>query len=165
VATNDIIHVRPILDEISRIFETELKTPLSLNAVIQGDLSFQPTAGIPNLVNGIWIHPVQMTNQSNEIPRGLQQVYQFRIVYLRRIALNANPMDQILDDVKLIINTLTDNYHLPSIAGLPAHAQIYWAHVDNLEFDPQEDEYVARMAADIKAVAFQLSVVVRTRRA
>jgi|SRR5882672_2317180 len=160
----DIIHLQEIWDELARIAEMQ-KAALGLKGIYQGDYAFQPTAGIGDMVNGLWIHPTpEMTSEAAGMPRGLIQRYQFRFVYVRRISLNENPTKRIVADVKTLVNAFADKFDLPDITGLPSHAQVLSCNVASINFQPQEDDFTAGVAADLKAVAFQMDVQVRTRR-
>jgi len=161
---SDIIHLQEIWDELARLAET-LKVSLSLKGVYQGDYAFQPTAGISNMVNGLWIHPTpEMTSEPDDLPRRLIQRYRFRFVYVRRINLNENPTKQIVAEIKALINMYTSKFDLPDITNMPAHAQVLWCNIASVDFQPQEDDFTAGVAADLKAVAFQMDCFVRTRR-
>lgn len=161
---SDIIFVRQIAEEIARIIET-LRTSLSLKSTIIGEMNFQPTAGVTNLVNGVWIVPNPiMNNDPDELPKVLMQKYFYRLVYVRRIVLNENPVKKTMADVATIINALTDKIHCPDITTLPATAQVLWMLVRTVEWNPGEDNYVQQFGADLTAVAFNLEVQVRCRR-
>ena len=160
----DIIHLQEIWDELARIAET-LKTTLNLKGVYQGDYAFQPQMGsIPDLVNGLWIHPTpEMTSEPSDLPHVLMQRYRFRCVYVRKISLNENPTKQMVAEVKQIANAFMAQRHMPNIVGLPEYARVLWLNVASVDFQCQEDDFTSGIAADLKAVAFQVDVMVRTK--
>ena len=161
---SDIIFVRQIAEEIARIIET-LRSTLNLKATIIGEMNFQPSTGVTNLVNGVWIIPTPvMNNAADSIPKILIQQYYYRVIYLRRIAVNENPVTRSMADVATIINALTDKIHCPDITTLPATAQILWMLVKSVEWNPGEDSYVQQFGADLTALAFNIEVQVRCRR-
>ncbi len=160
----DIIHIQEIWDELARIGET-LKSSLNLKGIYQGDYALQPTQGIPAMVNGIWIHPTpRMTSKPSAMPRRLEQHYYFRFVYIRRIYQNQNSAKLIVAELKALVNAYAAKYHLPDITNLPSHAQILSANVGEIDFQPEEDQATQQIAADLKAIAFQMDVTVLTRR-
>jgi hypothetical protein len=161
---SDIIFVRQIAEEIARIVET-LRTTLSLKSTIIGEMSFNPTAGVGNLVNGVWIIPTPTTQiEPDSIPRILIQRYFYRVIFVRRINRNENVVKQHMADVATIINALTDKIHMPDITNLPATAQILQMLVRSVEWNPGEDNYVQQFGADLTAIAFNIEVEVRCRR-
>lgn len=163
---NDVIHIDQIIEELQRIFEVELKSTLNLKSVMEGPIEFLPTPTIAELANGIWVSPYpDTTMRPSELPRQMEQVYAFRVVYVRRMAVGENPSKQSRADARIIINKLYDKFTLPDITNLPATAQILWLWVPRIEWSPPEDDLVARIAADLTATAFQIEVRVRTRRA
>lgn len=162
---SDVIFVRQIAEEIARIAET-LREQLNLKSTIIGEMNFQPTAGITNLVNGLWIVPTPTTNiNPDAIPKVLIETYFYRLVYVRRIGRNENVVKQHMADVATIINALTDKVHMPDITTLPSTAQILWMLVKSVEWEPGEDRYVQTFGADLTAIAFNVEVQVRCKRA
>lgn len=162
---SNIIFVREVAEEIARIVET-LRTSLSLKAVIIGEMSFQPTVGVTNLVNGVWIVPTPVTTiDADALPKVLLTRYFYRLVYVRRIGLNENVVKKSMADVATIVNTLTDHWHVPDITNIPQSAQILWMGTRSIEWEPSEDSLVQTLGADMTAVAFNLEVQVRCRRA
>lgn len=160
---SDIIFVRPIAEEIARIVET-LRSTLSLRSVIIGEMNFQPTAGLTNLVNGVWILPSPNTTiDPDALPKQLQERYFYRLVYVRRIGLGENVVKARMADVATIVNALTDHIH-PDITSMPATAEVLWMLVRNIEWEPSEDGMVQTFGADMTAVAFSLEAHVRCRR-
>ncbi len=159
--TTNAYPVLPIWNELARLLEAELKSTLGLKAVIQGSFASQPTPGLVNLVPGIWIHPTPaMTVEEAEMPRVLIQRHNFRIIYLRKMGVNENPTQITATDAVDIANMLTANFTLPA-ASMPANAQILWMMVKTIEFEPQEDDLVATISADVRAAALQVEVTVR----
>lgn len=162
---SDIVFVRELAEEIARIIET-LRSQLDLKATIIGEMSFNPTAGITNLANGVWIIPTpQTTIEPDSIPKVMIQHYFYRIVFLRRIARNENVVKRHMEDAATIINALTDKVHMPDITNLPSTAQVLQMLVRSVEWNPGEDNYVQQFGADLTALAFNLDVEVRCRRA
>lgn len=162
---SDIIFVRQIAEEIARIVET-LRTTLSLKSTIIGEMNFQPTAGVTNLVNGVWIIPTPVTTiDPDALPKVLLEKYFYRLIYVRRVARGENVVKQSMADAAVIVNALTDKVHLPDITNLPATAQILWMLTKSIEWTPGEDSLVQNFGADMTAVAFNIEAVVRCRRA
>jgi len=163
---NNIFHTRVINEELMRIADTLLKTPLGLVSVIRGDLSQIPTPGILNIVPGIWIQAnPAMTNQFGSLPREHEQSYFYRLIYVRKLAKGENFVAKNEDDSAYIGNTYTDKIYLPDITNLPTGTFILWVQVKNIEFQPPEDRFVQQIHADLAAVALNLEVRVKTRRA
>ena len=161
----DVIHIITIAEELQRIFDADLKTSLNLQSVMLGKLEWLPPTAITGLVNGIWINTAPaMTNDPSELPRQLLQKYNFRIVYVRRMAINENPTKKAMEDAKVIGNKLIDKISLPDITNMPSTAMVLWIMPRSFEWEPPEDDYVGRIAADLTAMAINLEVMVRTRR-
>lgn len=165
MTTSNIVHVQPIIEELQRIISDGLTATLNLKGVHIGDVAFSGSHGISNLVNGVWIVPSpSTTNDPDSMPKMFIQKYYFRLLYIRRIALNENPIQKNMTDIKEIVNLLTDKISLPDLTNLPSSAQILWALVRSVEWMPPENDFVSRIAADLLAMAVNIEVNVRTRR-
>jgi hypothetical protein len=105
------------------------------------------------------------TNEFDELPRVMEQKYFFRFVYTRLIHTRENIIKKSMEDAELIMNTYTDKYMMPDITNLPSGTNILWTIVKSVEWRPPEDMYVQQIHADITAIAFNMEVVVKTRRA
>jgi hypothetical protein len=159
--TTNAYPVLPIWNELARLLEAELKSSMGLKSIIQGSFASQPTPGLATLVPGIWVHPSPaMTVEETEMPRVMIQKHNFRLIYLRKMGLNENPTQITAADAVTIANMLTANFTLPA-ASMPANAQILWMMVRTVEFEPQEDDLVATISADVRAAALQVEVTVR----
>ena len=166
MASNDIFHVEPIIEELQRIANVSLKTPLGLKTVSIGDITTLPTPGISNVVPGIWIQPLPATtNEFDEMPRVMEQKYFFRFVYLRYVNKGESIIKKTMEDATLIMNTYVDKYQFPDITNLPAGTHVLWAMIKSVEWRPPEDAYVQQIHADLTAIAFNMEIEVKTRRA
>lgn len=162
---SDIIFVRQIAEEIARIVET-LRLTLNLKAVIIGEMNFQPSPGVTKLVNGVWIIPTPVTTiDPDALPKVVLERYFYRLVYVRRMAPGENVVKKAMEDAAVLVNALTDHWHVPDITTLPQSAQILWMGTRSIEWEPGEDNAVQALGADITAIAFNLEVQVRARRA
>lgn|SRR5574339_10583 len=166
MANNNMFHVIVLCGELQRIAVAELQVALGLKSVMIGDITSMPTPGITNIIPGIWIQPMPATtNEFDELPRVMSQKYYFRFVYVRLIGRGENIINKSMQDITLIMNTYCDKYQLPDITNLPTGTQALWAMIKSVEWRPPEDMYVQNIHADLAAVAFNLEIEVKTRRA
>ena len=148
------LHANILVEELLRIFETDLKTSLSLKSVMRGAIEFLPTSGITDLVNGIWVNLEPSIDISkSELPKNLLITYNFRIVYVRRMALNENALKVKIADIQTITEKLIDSFKLADITNM-TNGQVLWWLPTSVETDPPEDAYVSSIAADLTAIAF-----------
>lgn len=157
------IHTNQLLNEIMRIFDQDLRVSLGLSAVIKGDITWMPTAGIQNLANGIFISVdpnIQIARV--QLPTDLQVTYNFRILYVKKIVVGQNVEEQKINDIETIIDKVFDKFTLPDLTL--TGGQVLWWLPETVETEPPEDAYVSQLASDLVAIAFRTSCVVRTRR-
>lgn len=155
------LYPKEILNEILRIFKVELASSLSLVSAIKGEMNWLPPESIPNLVNGVWIHPTgQIGINRVTLPRGLQIDYNFRVVYVRRIGLNENINEVKLNDICTITEKMIDFFELPNLAL--DSAQVLWCMPTAVETEPVEDVFVNALSADLIATAFIMNCATRT---
>jgi hypothetical protein len=163
---NDMFHINPIIEELQRIANTELKSALGLKTASIGDITTLPSPGISNVIPGIWIQPMPATiNEFDDMPTVMSQKYFFRFVYVRMIGRGESIVQKSMDDATLIMNTYMDKYQFPDITNLPAGTQILWAIIKAIEWRPPEDMYIQNIHADLTAIAFNMECEVKTRRA
>ncbi len=163
---SNIVHVVPIIEELQRIADSDLRTALNLVSVNIGDLNSMPAPAILEMCPGIWIKPSPaMTNEFDLMPKPMLQKYYFRIVYARLIQPDENIVKKAMQDVTLIINTYSDKLQLPDLTNIPSGTHILWVMTKSVEWQPPEDDYVTRVHADLTAIAFNLEVNCMTRRA
>ncbi len=154
--------VLEVWEELARLCEVNLHPTLNVK-VIKGSFASQPTPGIANMIPGIWINATPtLVNDEVEMPRVFQQQINFRLIYLRRMQENENPTVETAEDAVTIAQMINDNFTLPS-ASMPDNCQVLWTKVKTIEFEPQEDDLIATLAADVRAVAVQVEVTVRVR--
>lgn len=155
------IHTNEILAELLRIFETDLKTSLDLKGIYRGELNWLPPEAVDTLVNGVWIMPsLTMNIDRVTIPRGLLVNYNFRVVYVRRLGLNENPIERKIADTNTIVEYLIDNFTLPSLTL--TNGDLLWCFPTQVENECLEDLFVTGVAADLIATAFTINCQVRT---
>ncbi len=163
---SNIIHVVPIIEELQRIADVNIKSELNLVSVNIGDLNSMPTPAILEMCPGIWIKPSPaMTNEFDLMPKPMLQKYYFRIVYVRLIQPNENIVKKAMADAAFIINTYSDKLQLPDLTNIPTGTHILWAMTQSVEWQPPEDDFTVRIHSDLTAIAFNLVVNVMTRRA
>ncbi len=163
---SNIVHVVPIVEELQRIADTDLRIPLGLTSVNIGDLNSMPAPAILEMCPGIWIKPSPaMTNDFDLMPKPMAQKYFFRIVYVRLIQPNENIVKKAMEDAALVVNTYSDKLQLPDLTNIPSGTHILWAMTRSVEWQAPEDDYVVRVHADLTAIAFNLEVNCITRRA
>lgn len=153
-----------ILEGIMSLIETNLKTSLSLVGIYRGNLAWLPPNEINTMANGIWLNlesPVQLEEVS--MPKGLLDTYRIRMIYIRRIDLTTNPLDQKIDDADLIANLVWDNLKPTFSLGGSGNAQILWWLPRTVEYEPAEDSLVAAISADLMAIAIDTELKLRTR--
>ncbi len=149
------------MNEYLRIFEVELKTALNLRRVIKGHIDFIPMQDVPSLVNGIWIAPEPGFDIGRVmLPKELEITYHFRVVYVRRIAVNEIVNEAKVNDILTITEKIIDKYKLEDLTL--ANAQVLWSFPTLVEAEPPEDVYVGAIAADLIATAFNIETKVRT---
>lgn len=156
-------HTKLILDEYLRLFNADLRTTLNLKGVYKGDLSWLPPQTITDMVNGIWV-TIEPSLRINRVllPKELETTYNLRFVYVRRIAVNENPINAKLDDIETITEKLFDKFDLPDLTL--TNGQILWSLPNEVEFSPPEDDYIVEIASDLIAMAFRVDTVVRSKR-
>lgn len=165
MTTSNIFHIVTITQELQRIADFHLTSALGLKSVQIGEISAQPTSGILDVVPGIWIQPMPATeNLFDELPRVNLQKYFFRFVYVRLIGLNENLVKKSMVDSVQVMNTYADKIYLQDITNLPSGTNILWQNINKVEWRPSEDAYLQQINADLAAIAFQVEVVVKTRR-
>lgn len=161
--TTPRLHVTEVLDEILRLFETDLKTTMSLKIVERGQIEYLPTKGIADLCNGIWLNiEPSIDFEPSEFPTNFLTTYPIRILFLMNIGTNTNVLKLKEAAIKQIIEEIFDNYQLSALTL--TNGQVLWWLPKEVEMEPPEDGYVAEVAADIVAVAVRTECQVRTRR-
>jgi len=162
---NDMFHINTLIQELQRIGWT-LESDLNLKEVAVGDITTMPSPGISNIIPGIFIQPMPATtNDFDELPRVMTQKYFFRFVYVRMIGRGERIIQKSIDDATLIMNTYTDYYQMRDITNLPSGTQVLWAIIKTVEWRPPEDMYMQQVHADLAAIAFNMEIEVKTRRA
>lgn len=157
------LHISELLNEQLRLFDVNLKTTLNLKGVYRGALHFMPTQGVEQMVNGIWINAEPSTLiEPVQWPTDLLVSYMFRMVYVRNVNVNENVLAQKENDVEAIVEMVFDNFTMSNLTL--TNGQILWWLPTEVEWEPQEDGYVASVADDLVAVAFRTECKVRTRR-
>jgi len=154
------LHLKELLNEYLRIFRTEFQSSLNLKSVIKGHIDFVPVQDVPNRVNGIWIAPEPMTIDRVMLPKELQITYNFRVVYVRRIGVNENVNEAKVNDILTITEKIIDKFKLEDLTL--TNAQVLWSFPVSVDPEPPEDVYVAAIAAELVAMAFNIQTVVRT---
>ena|SRR3990167_6595708 len=146
------------------LIETNLKASLSLVGIYRGNLAWLPPNEITSMANGIWLNleaPVDLEEVS--MPNGLLDTYKIRIIYIRRIDLTTNPLDQKIEDADDIANLVWDNKKPTFSLGGSGNAHILWWLPRTVEYEPAEDSLVAAISADLMAIAINTELKLRTR--
>lgn len=157
------IHANELLDEILNLFESNLKTSLSLVGVYRGGLSWLPPQSINTMANGIWAELVQNTDiREVTLPKGLQVGYKVRLTYVRKLDLSSNVDRQRIADAESIIEMVYNNYQLATINPPLVNGQVLWWLPRTIEWQPPEDNFVQAISADLTAIAINCEIEVRT---
>lgn len=156
------IHTKEIVNHIMSLFESDLKTSLSLVGIYKGGLAWLPPIAISEMANGIWLDLTQTTDiEEVAMPTGIQVIYRIRIIYVRRIDISNNVLDAKMNDAATIIDKIYEKHKLP---GLTLNGgNVLWWLPSVIEYQPAEDNFVSAIAADLTAVAFNTEVIVRTK--
>jgi len=157
------LHSNQVLAEYLRIFETGLTTTLSLKGVYRGNLEWFPAQAISDMANGIWVVlDPGITITPVQLPTDLEVNYGIRIIYVKRINVNENVIQQKIDDINTIVEKLFDEYRLTNLSL--TNGQVLWSLPVSVETEPPEEVYVSSIAADLVAAAFRVELKIRTRR-
>lgn len=155
------VHTNLILEGLMEMIQTSLKAPLSLQGVYRGNIAWLPPTTLTTLVNGVWLNlekPVSIEEVT--MPKGILFSYTVRFVYVSKINLAENPLDQKIEDINCLVEFLYNNIKpiFPMSGG-----QVLWMLPRLIEYEPAEDSYVASLSSDLMAVAAEAEIKVRTR--
>lgn len=157
------LHTIEIIEELERLFETNLKTALSLKTVIKSGLEFEPFQALADRVPCIFIKPEKDTDfEFIHVGQSYQVTYRFRVIYVRSIVQNSEVWKQKVNDAEQIVQELIDNIQLSALTL--TDGQVLWTIPRRIEWEPPEDAFVAEINADLVAVAIEYEAVVKTKR-
>ncbi len=162
--TSPRVHAQAILNELQRIISADLTGSLGLNLITTGTIDFMPTKGVADTAPMVLIAmgPRPTTFESVELPTPLQAVYNARIIHVRKIKAGEDPVKARIDDAETFAEVLWDNFDMSSLDM--TNGQVLWAMLREIEWEPPEDVLVASIRSDLMATAFNMEIVVRTRR-
>jgi hypothetical protein len=156
-------HLTELLDEYLRILNNDLRVPLDLKLIQRGSLEFMPAESLSNVIPCIFVD-IDPNIRINRVtmPDGLEVIYNFRFIYVKKLIEGENSLKVKETDFKLITEKILDEYRLTNLTL--TNGQVLWSLVNEIEFKPPEDVYVASISADMIAMAFRVDTVVRSRR-
>lgn len=155
-------HLKELCNHYLQLFNDNLRTTLNLKGVYKGDLTFFPAQALTDMVNGIFVNPLNVRIERVLLPKELETTYIFRFLYIKRIAQGTNVVESKIDDCTTIQEHLFDKYQLPDLTL--TNGQVLWSLPNEIDMNPPEDEYVAILAADMVAMAFIVDCKVRSKR-
>lgn len=157
------LHTNELLAEYIRIFNDDLRVQLGLRAAMRGSIEWYPMADVPSMVNGIWVSiEPDIRLKHVQLPNDMEITYNIRILFVRKININENVLEQKVADLNVIVEKLIDKFRLPELSL--TNGQVMWSLPTQVETEPPEDALVAQIASDLVATAFRVETIVRVRR-
>jgi hypothetical protein len=159
-----------ITDHLKNLLESAL-TPdnitnggLGLAFVQRGGLEYFPAPSIAHVLPAIFLKLMNIQTVLGQPFHRIDQVYSFRLVYLREYTEEEFAVNTKYRDASLIANIIYDNFTLPAIPPLAAGTLVKFCNVDSIEFEPPEDDIAVLSGDNISALAINVSVHLRVSR-
>lgn len=156
-------YTNEIITEIIALINSNLKIPLGLKLISRGSMKYL-NFDVADLSTKFPLVLVLPENDTVEV--GLGEIYdivhKIRIVYIRKYATTDEIVKNKITDLLKFAELVVDNINLSALS-LP-NGQIVSSLVDEIEYEPEEDNSIKVLNSELTAGAVRILVHVGTRK-
>lgn len=163
MAISQMVHTLEIGNKIISVIKTALETSEGLKVIQFGGLDYLPApTTIVSYVPAVLVKPdPKVTFNFKELAKSYRAVYQFRVVYVGKYSTTDKVVENKATKSRSVSELFLNDLTLGALA-LGGNSSIEFVALDEIEFQPPEDDFVWALKENLYAFAVNLSVYVLT---